>query len=55
MTRKETRAQIHSMDQFAKDATSSKKRAVAVLRAAGIMNAKGEIKRQYKKALRGAA
>lgn len=55
MTRKETRDQIHSMDKFAKEATSSKRKAVAVLRAAGIMNDKGEIKRQYKKALSGAA
>lgn len=51
MSRKETTEQIRSMHEFKKDATSSKGRAVAILKAAGIMNDSGNIKRSYKKAL----
>ena len=39
------------MREFKKDATSSKGRAVAILKAAGIMNDSGNVKRPYKKAL----
>lgn len=38
------------MKEFAADASSSKEKAVAALKAAGIMNNNGEVKKQYKKA-----
>ncbi len=52
MTKRETTEQIRQMKEFGNRVSSSKKRAVDTLKAAGIMNSKGEVKRQFKKALR---
>jgi hypothetical protein len=51
MTKRETVEQIRHMKEFGTKVSSSKKQAVAALKAAGIMNSKGKVKRQYKKAL----
>ncbi|VAW97136.1 hypothetical protein MNBD_GAMMA20-852 [hydrothermal vent metagenome] len=52
MTKRETTEQIRQMKEFGTKVSSSKKQAVDTLKAAGIMNSKGEVKRQFKKALR---
>lgn len=51
MTKRETTEQIRQMKEFGTKVSSSKKQAVDTLKAAGIMNSKGEVKKQFKKAL----
>lgn len=52
MTKRETIEQIRQMKEFGATASSSKKQAVDTLKAAGIMNSQGKVKKQFKKALR---
>ena len=51
MTKRETTEQIRQMKEFGSKVSSSKKQAVDTLKAAGIMNSQGKVKKQFKKAL----